>query len=206
MSHALAYTASFQRSYDQSDYNERIYFQSRLLESKNYDCKSVKNDDQYRQVQKRWMQGMISKHDKSLLTESGIDESFSIRKCHNQLDRIIFKYNFSEKQYDDYYYQWFADYLRQSSLESRHEFRDFYRTKKKHETMWSRQKEGYFAKARLFSKYYDALSLTKSIHYPQWTNIWDKQNKLLPDQKQFEYFYTKFLKYFKDKGKTLEPV
>lgn len=115
-----------------------MHFQAQVLESRNYDAKRIVNDEVYRLRQRKKMESMLSKHDQSVLTEPGIDVSFAIRRVHEELYPHIFDYNFTFKQQNDFYYTWYSEAVEKASFDKRHEFRDFYRVKAKHETMWSR--------------------------------------------------------------------
>jgi hypothetical protein len=131
-----------------------MQFQTQVLGSRMYDSRSVSNDEVYRLAQRKMMMNMLSKHDQSVLSEPGIEVSFAIRRLHEDLYPHIFDYNFSFEQQNDFYYQWYSEAIEKTSFERKHEFKDFYRVKAMHETMWSRQKEAARGKARLFSGYY----------------------------------------------------
>ena len=57
------------------------------------------------------MESRLSQHDESVLTEPGIDVGYVCNVGHPELIERLFKMNFTLQQQQDYYYQWYSDYL-----------------------------------------------------------------------------------------------
>ena len=84
------------------------------------------------------MESRLSPHDLSVLEEPGIDVAFVCNEGHPEMTVRLYETNFTHEQQHDYYYQWYADYQELDALHRKHEFRNFYRVKAKHETMLTR--------------------------------------------------------------------
>lgn len=152
------------------------------------------------------MESMLSKHDRSVLSEPGIDVSFAIRRVHEDLYPHIFDYNFTFEQQNDFYFQWYSEAIEKASFERKHEFRDFYRVKAMHETMWSRQKETALVKAKLFPGYFSYPKMIDKIFRPTWFNILGEDSTILFDKEEFLKGLSNFIARFDVVDITPEPL
>ena len=116
---------------------------------------------------------------------------------HLELHVIILANYFTFEKQDLFYYQWYADYIHDKSLYKRSEYVNFYKFKNIHETMESRQVEGYFSKQTILHKrHWDYKELLKQINRPTFTNIMDPANKLITEPKKFTRYFAWFMKQF----------
>jgi hypothetical protein len=132
-----------------------------------------------------------------VLSEWGIE--VPMLNCMNHLDLhvIILANYFTFEKQDLFYYQWYADYIHDKSLYKRSEYVNFYKFKNIHETMESRQAEGYYSRrAILNERHWDYKELLKSVYHPTFTNIMDPKNNLITEPEKFNQYFAWFMKQF----------